>query len=103
MIPPPASAEEQLAIRIRGMNPDKPSDEMSSIPSHTVLPCVTVSTNLPAPIGCQIKQTATSKPAKPAVTKSQPGIEKSRRDKSRPETKNEANLMAITGHEINRQ
>src|SRR6266404_505152 len=102
MITPPASAEEQLAIRIRGMNPDERSDEMSPIPSHTVLPCVTVSTSLPAPIGCQIKQTAASKPAKPAVPKSQPGIENNRRGKSRPETKNEANPMAITGHEINR-
>src|SRR5258706_9357803 len=102
MITPPASPEEHLAIRIRGMNPDKRSDEMSPIPSHPVLPCVTVSTSLSAPIGCQIKKTAASKPVKPAVTKSQPGIENKRRDKLRPETKNEANPTAMTGHEINR-
>src|ERR1700745_3282958 len=102
MITPPASAEEQLAIRIRGMNPYMRSDEMSPIPSHTVLPCVTVSTSLPAPIGCQIKKTAASSPVKPAATKSQPEIENKRRDESRPETKNEANPTAMTGHEINR-
>src|SRR5260221_4269225 len=101
MITPPASPEEQLAIRIRGMNPDKRSDEMSPIPSHTVLPCVTVSTSLSAPIGCQIKKTAASKPVKPAVTKSQPGIENKRRDTLRPATKNEANPTPMTCHEIN--
>src|SRR5260221_14744310 len=99
---PRASAEKHLEIRIRGMNPDKRSDEMSPIPSHPSFPCVTVSTSLPAPIGSQTKKTAASKPVKPAVTKSQPGIENKRRDKLRPETKNEANPMAMTGHEINR-
>src|SRR5258708_15241612 len=100
MITPPASPEEQLAIRIRGMNPDKRSDEMSPIPSHTVLPCVTVSTSLSAPIGCQINKTAASKPLKPAVTKSQPGIENKRPGKLRPEQKNKANPTAMHHHEI---